>query len=209
MADKVLVTVLIKNQIQLIGLTSNVREHLNCAHLKVTGEYWLVPVVKGGILQHYKQDIAATKPTIDSIRAVRVRDTESRTDYFVGVADAGTAADVIAKCQECCETATALADITIPKVYAEETLCGNDTDGYTLVQQIPALGAGQNYKVYGSKNGVAFTPDLYANNYASLADVVTAMTTNWAANGTFAAVGQKLTYTTATGGTAALHIVIV
>src|SRR6059058_6017950 len=120
MADKVLVTVLIKNNVQLIvgqpqnAPSANVREHLNCKNIEVIGDYWLVPVVDRGVLLYYKPDISATKPTIDSIRAIRVRDTETRTTYYVGVADATTPQDLIAKCNECCDSATAMPDVTVP-----------------------------------------------------------------------------------------------
>lgn len=198
MSKSVFARVLIKNHVQLLDIVH--KEFVPCGAELATilGEFWLVPVEIRGRLGYYKPVISTTKPTIDSVKSVKVQANNGFT-YFVALLDTGTAADFANACEACCgATPPAMPDVTVPNLYPEQNGCQDPTTlQYSYFFLVPALAAGKQYSVYGSSNGAALAPDPGVTHFASVAAFITWANANWAAYGTFAAVGQKVTWTSA------------
>jgi hypothetical protein len=190
--------VLQKNNVQYFDTVKN--EHVNCGPGTLTeGLVWFVPVIVKGRLKNYRPVIQTAKPTADSVRAVRVKDTETGNTYYLALGDAALDTDFSTICNACCSaTSNNLPAVTVPNPLLEEYGCTNATTGnYEYVYVAPSLVAGEVYRAEGSLEGVAFTGAL-AGGHASVAAFVTWANTNWSAYGTWSAVGQTLKLTNAT-----------
>jgi hypothetical protein len=198
--------VLQKNTTQFFGAVH--KEHINAGDGTITeGVYWFIPRTVKGRLTTYKPVIQTAKPSIDSVRAIRVRDTITGNVYYVAIADNASATLFSDTANGCCGTDNTMPTVTIPAPLLEETACGNSTDGFTYFDVPPALLAGETYVADGSADGVRFAPASNLGGHDSLAAFVTWATANWSAYGTFIQASGKVTFTSATKKTGFIKLV--
>jgi hypothetical protein len=185
------------------------KEHINAGDGTITeGIYWFIPKIRKGRLVNYTPVISAVKPTQDSVKAIRVRDTLSNTVYFAALLDAAAATDFSDIANGCCGAANAMPDVVVPDVLLEEDGCGNAVDGYLYFDVPPALQAGETYIAFGSAGGAAFAPVWDAAGFDSLAAFKAWANANWNGYGVFDVLNAtKVTFVSATQTTGFVKLV--
>jgi hypothetical protein len=155
------------------------QESILCEHAVVEGMYWRVPITSRGVLTGYQFRKATTKPTPDSMRAIRVRDELKGTTFYVAVADDGDEQDFTDACNACCDTVEPMDTVAFPTILIEEAGCADEDGNYSFFAIVPTPPpAGSVYKLSGSVNGVAL-PAAPAEGFATLADLETWADANW------------------------------
>lgn len=177
--------VLVQNNIWLEG--SPIRP-IPCEDSNVIALYWLVPGVLGGAFKGYMPRLAADKPTLDSIRAIRVINYASGADYYIAAADDATISLFAETCNECCDGDDALPTITIPIVINEQTPCPTvptEDPVYDFYFPYPDNPNDFNFALRASFNGEYATPDAPGGGFADPAATLTWVNANWGSAGTW------------------------
>lgn len=173
---------------------------------EVEGTYWRIPVVSGGVfLKYIYRADDGSKPTVDSVKTVRVRNIISNDTWWVAVPDNGsyqTFADLIGVC---CDDSTTMPAVTIPDVVIEEQGCADEDGVYHYIAVTSALGSGEVYVGSATLNGAALA-SLSDAGFASLGAFETAAEAAWSP-ATITVSGTKVTLNTATGITGSLTVV--
>lgn len=155
------------------------QESILCGSAVAEGLYWRVPIIGGGVHSGFRFVKQDTKPTADSVRAIRVNDKENGIIYYVAIADGGTAELFTDACNACCDTVTPMATVALPAIIIEEIGCIDGDGNYSYFANVPAApGAGNKYTLSGSVNGVAL-PAAPAEGFDDLAALETWADTNW------------------------------
>lgn len=133
--------------------------------------WWAIPVQDDGIVSILQMVPAIgdneSKPTIDSISVIRVRD-KYKPHYTWWVI--ATLAQYYASCAACCgDSAVPIPNPTLPIITPCQSVCDStDANGnFIATFGIPQLPVGQHFVANGQLNGVAFTP-LTATTTAQL-----------------------------------------
>lgn len=146
-------------------------------------DYWFVPVKDSGIFTAFTPVPAVgdfvNAPTFDSIKVFRVRDKLSGYTWWIY----GTNADFVSACSTCCgEDATPMPGTDgnlVLRFQPCDTLCIQDDNGdYYWIGGLPTLSSGQHYFPFGSYNNNPL-PSGAATGYATIADLLTFLNTNW------------------------------
>ncbi len=165
------------------------QESIPCDNAVTEGIYWRIPRTRNGVLAgyDYRAD-KGTKPTPDSMKALRVNDRVSNIIYYVAIADNAGATVFTDMCNACCDTVDPLPTVAFPTIIIEEEGCpdGNGNFNYSAFVD-PTPEANQVYKLSGSQNGVAL-PAAPAEGFVSLAALETWADTNWNGQGTVTGV---------------------
>lgn len=211
----------VKGQIALrngIDLTAqNVVEQLPCEKVEVIGCEWLIPQQQGGRFTGYARRISPTKPTVDSIHAVRLSVIPHNSDVWVPIGDSSNESDWTSRCNACCGTNPAMPVITYPTPIVENTVCpvvSGGTSAYTFTATFPEDALSFNIGLSASFNGAYPTPAISAAGFATPADMLTWIQANWGAYGTWsintlAGSVKQLQLTGATTTSAGLHLYLI
>lgn len=164
-----------------------------CVDLTFRGEEWCVPQVQDGRLLGYARTISASKPSPDSVKALRVC-TVKGDEYLILVSDSDTQALLVTNCNDCCGPTPILPAVTVPAPIIEDKICPDASGNYTFIFPVPQNPNTLKYLIphgNASFNGQYATPDLSGAGYSSVSALVTALNTNWSAYGTFTAINSN------------------
>lgn len=159
----------------------------------VFADYWAVPVTDGVVSSWQWTPTtpgSTTKPTAQSIHAVRINSNNTRDDWYV--LGTSTEYQLASKSAECCDSPAYNMPSTISNIAPCQSLCANSDGNQFGVFGLPAPDGGT-YTANGFYNDVAL-PEVTG---ASAAALVTALNLNgtWAAIGTWATTEDGLTLT--------------
>lgn len=173
------------------------KESILCGESVTEGLYWRIPLVSNGVFTGYQYRMSESKPTDDSVKAIRVRDRKNNITYYVAIADGDTETAFTELCNACCDGDTEMDTVALPDVIIEEEGCANadgDFDYFTIAPE--AIEASERYYLSGSANGSAL-PAAPAIGFVDLAALATWADANWNTGG--------LSGVTVDGGKVTLH----
>lgn len=158
------------------------------SNMEVLDLYWAVPIINSGLLEYYRYDLTPSKPSIDSMRTLRVKDNLSGQVYYIGLQDDQTESTYVDACNGCCGTTPDISTgVVVPPIDYEEAPCPTIPSGtpvYDFYIPIPANPNSFSYSLSGTFNSVAGTPTPNAS-YANAAAILTWLQANWGAYGTW------------------------
>lgn len=187
------------------GVVGGISKTLNCNNLQIIGAYWMIPWVEGNQVVKYTVEAAintSTKPTPDSIKVLRVKDTSDGTDYHLAIATTdyvNTTSPPNQLAYLCDGSGGSLptmptATIPFPVIQFPPT----STDGTNNVFTIP-FPANPTSLLFSIPapwfNGLAGSPAYSPAAKTTPAQFVTWANTNWSAYGTWASSGNIVTLT--------------
>jgi hypothetical protein len=175
------------NEQQLFA-SGGVKRNIPCGPMtEVLDLYWAYPITSNGILQYYWYQIGGSRPTVDAVNVLRVKDNSSGQTYFIALQDSQNAGTFTSACNGCCgSTPDISTGVVIPPIDAEICICPDvtTTDTYTFKAPIPANPNSLTLSLVGSFNNAAGTPAPNAS-YADAAAILTWVQANWSAYGTW------------------------
>ncbi len=184
---------------------------VDCENMAVLQTYWRVPITGRGTFNgNYRWvmvGVDVAKPTVDSVKALHLKDRLTQDDYYVALTDGGSVDDFVSRCNACCDDVTAMPTVVIPEVVTEEIVCPDEDDNRNFFTITRALEAGEIYDFQASIDGELLTPATQDEGFASLAAFETWADANWGPN-TFAVSGTKVTMTSATAESGSIATII-
>jgi hypothetical protein len=163
-----------------------------CEDSNVVALYWLVPQVMGGAMKGYMPRLRAAddKPSLDSIRAIRVINYGNGFDYYIAAEDDATISLFAETCNNCCDTVDGdlLPTITIPIVINEQTPCPTvptEDPVYDFFFQYPDNPNNFNFALRASFNGDYATPPAPGGGFADPDATLAWVQANWDTLGTW------------------------
>lgn len=160
---------------------------------EVVGEEYFAPRVNRGVVEDYwGVDGSVDDMPADAVRTVRLHNSLTGSTIWV----LGTREDWATAANSCCGAVPTLPEVTIADPIETERPCGIADVTltpfvYTYTDSVPeAIIANQKITAEAEADGIAL-PALSAGGYATVAALLAAIQTAWAAYGTFSAVGTK------------------
>lgn len=160
---------------------------VSCDNAKVLGFEWFTPIVNDGLLSGYRNVVLNEKPTPDSIKTIKVQ-VDGRM-MNIAVADNAPITDFSDACNACCDNGTVtLAAPVVPQIRYEEQICIGIDNLYRISAFIPFTYAGQRLQLgmLTCNGDIKNNPAFPVNGFADKTAMLTFLTTNYAALGTFA-----------------------
>lgn len=180
---------------------------VNAEHAVVDTVQWRVPVGQDGVLVGFEYQADGPKPSDDSLKVLRLKDTLNNEFYYAAIPDTASADAWRDAVNSCCDTPVDMPAVTLPDIFVEEAGCADADANYNYFTYTVALGAGQVYVASGSKNGTALaaTPK---DGFASLGALKTWADSNWNGQYTMTVSGTKVTLTSADATTGSITVEI-
>jgi hypothetical protein len=141
---------------------------------------WRVPVNRDGILVGFKYVADGVKPTADSVKVLKLVDTQNNEIFYAAIPDTSDESAWSAAANSLPSAPVAMPAVTLPTIFVESEGCPDPADGslisYSTFTQ--ALVGSQVYVANATKNG---TPEaaLSDSGYSSLANLITAAAAAW------------------------------
>lgn len=187
---------------------TGITKGINCSHAIMEGIYWRMPTSSKGVLNGFNYRLADSftgKPTLDSLKVLRVRDTSTNAVYYVAITDGAPDTVFTDICGLCCGESYAMPAVVIPDPVIEETGCADVNGVYTYFSVTRPIVAGEAYTLQASLNDILLTPAPPPEGFASLAALQAWVAANWAPS-TVTITGNQVTLNTTTGTTGSIAV---
>jgi hypothetical protein len=180
---------------------NGISKQIPCESIEIINSFWKIPVTLGNRVIGYDYLVAVDdqKPTPDSLKILRVKDTRDNTEYGFAIVDTdniGTSSppsEFAYLCDGLGGSLPVMPTVTIPVPIMQSSPQSTDTDGSnTFIFAFPANPNGLTYSIpYPWFNGVAPTTAYVPAGITTVAQFVTWATSNWSDYGTWSAASTN------------------
>lgn len=180
---------------------NGISKQIPCESVEIVNSFWKMPKTLGNRVIGYDYLVALDnqKPTPDSIKILRVKDTRDNTEYGFAIVDGdniGTSSPAnqfAYLCDGLGGSLPVMPTVTIPVPIMQSSPQSTDTDGSnTFIFAFPANPNGLTYSIpYPWFNGVAPSTAYVSAGRTTVAQVVTWANSNWGDYGTWSAASTN------------------
>lgn len=179
-----------------------ISKQIPCENVEIINSFWKIPQMQGNRVVGYNYLVATDdqKPTPDSLKILRVKDTRDNTEYGFAIADTDNIAtssppnEFAYLCDGTGGTLPVMPTVTIPVPIMQSDPQSTATDGTnTFLFPFPANPNALEYAIpYPWFNGVAPVTAYAPSGLTTVANVVTWANSNWGDYGTWSAASTNV-----------------